>query len=174
VAVENTGCTVSSDARPFASSRPKPASSFFSAILLHTLPMSAQCDYNAIDSRGLSQTSAKSLKSTSIQHQPNVTQMADAPDSKSGLRHANRRFRTGRYHPDDRRAFLSVPTEGKCLGHACEVGAPASLSRGGMAESASSRAGVSGRASLLRGWPRLPAHTVPLIRPAGIPAFAKV
>jgi hypothetical protein len=27
---------------------------FVSAILLHTLPMSAQCDYNAIDVRGLS------------------------------------------------------------------------------------------------------------------------
>jgi hypothetical protein len=55
-----------------------------SAILLHTLPMSAQRDYNAIDAEGYRETSAKHLISTSIQHQPNVRLMADAPDSKSG------------------------------------------------------------------------------------------
>jgi hypothetical protein len=55
-----------------------------SAILLHTLPVRAQCHYNANHADGLSSTPAKSLKSTPIQHQSNVSQMADAPDSKSG------------------------------------------------------------------------------------------
>jgi hypothetical protein len=36
--------------------------------------------------RGPAQTHEKSLKSTSIEHQPNVRQMADAPDSKSAPR----------------------------------------------------------------------------------------
>ena len=54
-----------------------------SAILLHMLAMRAQRDYNAADTEGDRETSAKSLKSTSIQHQPNVRLMADAPDSKS-------------------------------------------------------------------------------------------
>jgi hypothetical protein len=50
------------------------------------LPVSAQRDYYAIDVEGHCETSAKSLKSTPIQHQPNVRVMADAPDSKSGRR----------------------------------------------------------------------------------------
>ncbi len=57
-----------------------------SAILLHILPMPSQCDYNANDRRGERITRAKSLKSTSIQSQPNTRRMADAPDSKSGPR----------------------------------------------------------------------------------------
>jgi hypothetical protein len=50
-----------------------------SAIPLHMLAMRAQRDYNAADTEGDRETSAKSLKSTSIQHQPNVRLMADAP-----------------------------------------------------------------------------------------------
>jgi hypothetical protein len=57
-----------------------------SAIFLHTLPVSAQRDYNAVDAEGWRETSAKPLESTSIQHQANVRQMADAPDSKTGPR----------------------------------------------------------------------------------------
>jgi hypothetical protein len=57
-----------------------------SAILLHVLAMRAQRDYNAANTEGDRETSAKSLKSTSIQHQLNVRLMADAPDSKSGPR----------------------------------------------------------------------------------------
>jgi hypothetical protein len=57
-----------------------------SAIPLHTLPVSDQCDYNASEADGHRETSARPLKSASLQHQSNVRQMADAPDSKSGPR----------------------------------------------------------------------------------------
>ncbi len=57
-----------------------------SAILLHTLPVSAQRDYNAIDAEDHRGTWTKSLKSTSNRSQPNIRQVADVPDSKSGPR----------------------------------------------------------------------------------------
>src|SRR5262245_27367905 len=53
--------------------------------LLHTLPVRPQSHYNVIQRRGPSWTTARSLKSTPIQHQPNVSEVADAPDSKSGV-----------------------------------------------------------------------------------------
>jgi hypothetical protein len=62
---------------------PFPSVSVPSAVLLHTLPVSAQCDYNASEAEGHRESSARPLKSRSIQHQPNVSRMADAPDSKS-------------------------------------------------------------------------------------------
>jgi hypothetical protein len=54
------------------------------AFPLHTMPVSAQHHYKAIDAEGHGRTSAKPLKSTSLQHQPNVRAVADAPGSKAG------------------------------------------------------------------------------------------
>ena len=65
-------------------SEPTEEATQVSALLLHLLPMRAQCDYNAIDAEGHRETPAISLNSTSIQHQPSASGMADAPDSIAG------------------------------------------------------------------------------------------
>jgi hypothetical protein len=66
------------------SARGEESEPFSSAILLHIWRVRAQCDYNATRRRGPSGTAARPLKSTSIQYQSNVRQVADAPDSKPG------------------------------------------------------------------------------------------